>query len=140
MGFSSKQEFLQEQPFQPCQIVCLEDATGCLYAEVIQIVEARQICWVRPLLLTLKASNIDYWEENKPHSWYDLRSGSDLFYPLALFRAALDTEILPLLSALYASDTGSGGEPVDQTGHHQLRQFIQSVWQSYPDAFGALSA
>ncbi len=37
--------------FQPLQIVCLEHLATCLYAEVIQVVESRQVCWVRPLLL-----------------------------------------------------------------------------------------
>jgi hypothetical protein len=135
MGFSSKQEFLKKQPFQPCQIVCLEHETGCLYAEVIQIVEARQICWVRPLILAIKGSNTDYQDAIEPACYYDLRSGSDLLYPLALFRAALDTEIVPLLAALYASDHDSDGNQINPNGHHQLRQFIQKVWQTYPEAF-----
>ena len=30
--------------FQPSQIVCLEHGNTCLYAEVIQVLEERQMC------------------------------------------------------------------------------------------------
>jgi hypothetical protein len=136
MGFSLQQEFLKEQSFQPRQIVCLEHETGRLYAEVIQIVESRQICWVRPLVLILEDSNSLNLEEESTHQpcCYDLRSDSDLLYPLALFRAALDAEVIPLLSTLYAAGRDSNCR-IASNGHQQLRHFIQKVWQAYPEAF-----
>lgn len=36
---------------QPGQIVSLEHGDRNLYAEVIQFVVSRQLCWVRPLIM-----------------------------------------------------------------------------------------
>ena len=46
--------------FQPNQIVCLEYGYTCLYAAVIQILATRKMCWVRPLLLKVFASESKY--------------------------------------------------------------------------------
>jgi hypothetical protein len=43
--------------FQPRQIVCLEHETTRLYAEIIEFVEARQVCWVRPLMLAVAVAD-----------------------------------------------------------------------------------
>lgn len=56
--------------FQPGQIVSLEHGDRNLYAEVIQVVLSRRLCWVRPLLL------VTYTPE--PTIIIDLRDGSDL--------------------------------------------------------------
>jgi hypothetical protein len=137
MGFSSKDAAHQTPVFQPCQIVCLEYEDTCLYAEVVQVVSARQVCWVRPLLLTI------YWlQEFAPETenagqlcWYDLRQGSDLLLPLVLFRPALDTEVLPLFSKLYTSENELEYENGDRAGHQKLHQFIWQIWQARPEAF-----
>ncbi|WP_421655729.1 hypothetical protein [Leptothermofonsia sp. ETS-13] len=136
MGFSSKQEFLGARSFQPCQIVCLEHETSRLYAEVIQIVESRQICWVRPLILAVDAS-LDSGQENATDLsyCYDLRSGADLLYPLVLFRTVLDSEVIPLLAFLYNPERELRNHPSNQSGHQQFRQLIQKIWQAYPEAF-----
>ncbi len=137
MGFSSKQEFLEGRSFQPCQIVCLEHESSRLYAEVIQIVESRQICWVRPLVLAVGVSpGSGQVDDTDLPRCYDLRSGADLLYPLVLFRTALDTEVIPLLTFLYSPEWESSIHPSNQNGHQQLRQFIQKVWQAYPEVFG----
>ena len=115
--------------FQPRQIVCLEHAGTCLYAEVIQVVVSRRLCWVRPLLLGVLAAGFQY---DQPSPLYDLRSSTDLLWPVTLFRPALDTEVLPLLTQLLALEPPPERDSVAQ---QQLNQFIHQVWQAHPDAF-----
>ncbi len=105
--------------FQPLQIVCLEHLATCLYAEVIQVVESRQVCWVRPLLL------VEFSPHQEP-SVLDLHSTVDLLWALASFRPALDTEILPFLASMFAS------APLQSNAHarQQLNHFVQQLWQA----------
>ena len=106
--------------FQPLQIVCLEHLATCLYAEVIQVVESRQVCWVRPLLLVESPTAIE-------PSVLDLRSTVDLLWSLASFRPALDTEMLPFLANIFTS------APPSQSSAHarqQLNYFVQQLWQA----------
>jgi hypothetical protein len=106
--------------FQPLQIVCLEHLATCLYAEVIQVVESRQVCWVRPLLLVKSATGIE-------PLILDLRSTIDLLWSLTAFRPALDTEILPFLTSIFAST------PPQQSNiyaRQQLNSFMQKLWQA----------
>ena len=110
--------------FQPRQIVCLEHLATCLYAEVIQVVASRQIGWVRPLLLA------EFPLDNQPSEEpliYDLRSGADLLWSLAVFRPALDTEVMPLLLQLLASEPPIDRDPVASS---RLHQFIHQAWQT----------
>ncbi len=134
--------------FQPLQIVCLECRNTCLYAEVIQIVEERQLCWVRPIAL-VDASPLDHRlsndgdrQQDERPLLYDLREGADLLCPTSLFQAALDTQVIPILTELEISKAETMrlqavlSQTISQTAsHHQLRAFIQSVWQTYPEAF-----
>lgn len=69
-------------------------------------------------------------------SWIDLRGGADLLCPIVLFRSALDTEVLPLLTALYAS-SGDENEVTDRAKRQQLNQFMRLVWQTHRQAFQA---
>lgn len=121
--------------FQPSQIVCLEHGDSCLYAEVIQVLEARQMCWVRPLMLKVFSSesecgnNQDVSEKSR---LWDLRDGADLVWPICLFREAIDTEFMPLLSELYLLDIEPKNLPIS---HQQLRDFVRVVWQAFPDVF-----
>ncbi|MBD2020915.1 hypothetical protein H6F43_12070 [Leptolyngbya sp. FACHB-36] len=119
--------------FQPCQIVCLEHETSRLYAEVVQVVDDRQVCWVRPFALAIPSST----EDDVLGAWIDLRGGADLLCPIVLFRSALDTEVLPLLTALYAS-SGDEDEVTDRAKRQQLNQFMRLVWQTHRQAFQAL--
>lgn len=140
MGFSSKHELTAEAAphLKPYQIVCMEHGTSYLYAEVIQIIETRRLCWARPLMLVMCAKETftcdsTVWE---PSDWYDLRQDSDLLLPLALFRVPLDTEVFSWITSLYADDC----ETVESSNHHKsghqlFRQFVQDVWQAHPDAF-----
>ena len=82
-----------ELEFQPSQIVYLESPSGeRLYTEVIQIVKSRELAWVRPLMLASARE-----EASRSPTLYDMRDSADLLWPLALFRPALDTEVIPLL-------------------------------------------
>jgi hypothetical protein len=108
---------------QPGQIVSLEHGDKNLYAEVIQFVVSRQLCWVRPLLM------VTLIEESPLIT--DLRDASDLLWPANLFRPALDTEVITFLSQVLAKEPKI--EP-DSTAKQQLNQFIHQLWQAYQDS------
>lgn len=112
--------------FQPGQIVCLEHGNRNLYAEVIQVVISRQLCWVRPLLLVTHTEELPLTT--------DLRDASDLLWPVQLFRPALDTEVITLLSQVLAKEPK--GEP-DLAAKQQFNQFIQQLWQAYQEGVGS---
>ena len=116
--------------FQPQQILCLEHAGTCLYAEVIQVVVSRRLCWVRPLLLG--AFPADFQASEEPLPLTDLRFCADLLWPIKLFRPALDTEVMPLLTQLLASEPQLERSPAAQ---QRLNQFIYQVWQAYKSVF-----
>jgi hypothetical protein len=111
--------------FQPGQIVSLEHGDSRLYAEVIQVVVSRQLCWVRPLLLVVNSS--------EPPLINDLREASDLLWPVNLFQPALDTEVISILSQVLAKEPTPG---VDSTSKQLLNQFINQVWQAYKEGLG----
>ena len=115
------------QKFQPRQIVGLEHKGTCLYAEIIEFVELRQVCWVRPLMLAvLEVDSFDLL------TLYDLRLGADLLWPASLFRPALDTEVIPLLVQL----NNPNSEAVSCSNAHQkMSYFVREVWQAYKSAF-----
>lgn len=106
--------------FQPGQIVSLELGFRKLYAEVIQVVVSRQLCWVRPLLLVTNT------EETA--SITDLRSGSDLLWSISFFRPALDTEVISLLSQVLAKEPKP---KLDSAAKHQLSQFVHLLWLAH---------
>ena len=129
--------------FQPGQIVGLNHHNSCLYAEVIQVVEVREVCWVRPLMLIQGLS--EHPEDNfssfgfTPESFIlsDLRQSPDLIWPTQLFRAALDTEVITFLAQLEAPETNSPGvKRVNAcSSHQQLQDFIGQVWRAYANVF-----
>jgi len=121
---------LQQFNFQPCQIVFLEHDSSRLYAEVVQFVESRQLCWVRPIAL-VTASGTEDWTEYHRLTLQNLEDGSDLMCPAALFQEALDVEVIPLLARL-----GSESKDRNPLSHRYLHQFIQRIWQARPDMFG----
>jgi len=134
--------------FQPSQIVCLECQTACLYAEVIQVVEERQLCWVRPIALVDGSVGNGESRGDRPQVTpqpilYDLREGADLLCPMALFQAALDTQVVPILTELELSKAETAGlQPIPSdalVSHQRLRAFIQYIWKTYPEAFRANS-
>ncbi len=134
MDFLPKQTNLIDRPsgFEPFQVVCLEYEASRLYGEVVQVVEHRQVCWVRPLMLTVAAIAREE-EMNAEPCFYDLRNGADLLLPAALFRTALDVEVIPLFSRLHNSERINYNP--DANGHQQLKHLIQGVWGAYPEVF-----
>jgi hypothetical protein len=127
--------------FQPSQIVGLEHETSCLYAEVVQVIESRQSCWVRPLMLVFwsEATQMQHSPLATMTACYDLRHDSDLVLPLTLFRVALDVEVLPWLADLYIDDRDIADHEKKASGHQLFREFIQKVWQAHPEVFQAPS-
>ncbi|MEG4813631.1 hypothetical protein [Microcoleus sp. K5-D4] len=115
--------------FKPGQIVSLECGDACLHSEVIQVVEARQVCWVRPFMLVVSVSGKDSPTE---YTLSDLRDGADLLWPLSLFRAALDTEVISLLTELHSLDAEKKDGAI---ASRQLRDFVDRVWEAFPSAF-----
>ncbi|MBE9185731.1 hypothetical protein IQ270_13740 [Microcoleus sp. LEGE 07076] len=119
--------------FKPGQIVSLECGNACLHSEVIEVVEARQICWVRPLMLVGLVAQKDVSEQwPEEYILSDLRDGADLLWPLSLFRAALDTEVISLLSQLQSLDSDKKDSTI---ASRQLRDFVDRVWAAFPSAF-----
>ena len=108
--------------FQPGQIVSLEHGDKNLYAEVIEVVVSRQLCWVRPLLLA------KHTQESPLIT--DLRDASDLLWPIQFFRPALDTEVITILSQVLAKEPKA---ELDSAAKQQLNQFIHQLWQVYQE-------
>ncbi|PAX60207.1 hypothetical protein [Brunnivagina elsteri] len=89
-----------------------------LYAELIQVVVSRQLCWVRPLLL------VDFTQEIPLVN--DLRGANDILWSVDSFRPALDTDTIEFLSQVIFK------EPKPEllgVAKQQLNQFIQQLWQ-----------
>jgi len=118
---------------RPHQIFYLEQGNARLYGELIQVVSDRNLCWLRPIALYYGSQDaVDASEEASAATLYDLSQGADLICPDSLLQLALDTELLPLLAQLHSLKTEPA--PVSQNAH-RLRQFIQQLWQSEPEAF-----
>jgi len=116
------------------QIVCLDYENLCLFAEVIQVIESRKMCWVRPLLMQVKPANLD--DDMTMGEIWDLRESIDLVLPITLFRATLDSELLPLLSYLYQSEQAEQiAEKEPGFARQQLNILVRQLWEKYPDAF-----
>lgn len=120
--------------FAPCQIVCLEYQAQRLYGEVIQTVEAKHICWVRPLVLTEVTDALLAGDAIANDGFYDLRECSDLLLPLQLFRAALDTEVMPLLMHL-GQQSPATPTPLRSQHNQQMQHFVRQVCLAHPEAF-----
>jgi hypothetical protein len=111
--------------FKIDQIVCLELGNSYLFAEVIDNIAISARCWVRPL--TIARSNPQSFELEFLH---DLRNASQLILPAALFRYALDTEVLPLMSELFHPDKDS---TLTLAAKKALHTFIADIYRSAPD-------
>lgn len=115
--------------FQPYQIVALDDEQSCLYAEVIQIIEIKQSCWVRPLVLADFEQKLIISDNIRTFSnIIDLRWTSDLILPISVFRTALDTEILPLWTYLSSLDLPKDDNIAVKEARHQLQCFIRQYF------------
>jgi hypothetical protein len=129
--------------FQSHQIVYLELRETRLYAEVVQMIEKKQVCWVRPLgLWTIQPTNEEKNLEIPLQKMHDLRQGSDLLLPTALFQPALDTDVVPFMMELYAvnplteeTELSANTLQINQIQHQQLRQFVKEICATYPETF-----
>lgn len=116
--------------FKTNQIICLEYQHNCLYGEVIQLIPDRKLCWFRPMCLV--QLSCEYSQARDVNQIIDLQSGSDLLWPMNLFRPALDTEVISLLSRL---------KDLDETlmpkasSRQYLNKFVRQVWQANKDKF-----
>lgn len=135
--------------YQPHQIVSLSCGDRLLYAEVIQMVSDRGLCWARPLAMIVDRSdkpqqfsnldsNLDSNEESEQQAdlLLDLRQASDLLLPLAWFQIALDTEVLPVLTRLSQVKSESAlpfleAESLGRRSSAQesLQQFVRALCQ-----------
>jgi hypothetical protein len=131
------------QPSFHChEILCVEHDHTYLYSELVQVVELRQLCWVRPLALLIKSHPSIYYGTSaiaaesglQDHTVYDLQDAVDLLLPQKLFRATLDSELLPLLTQLGALKQR---EDSGRLAHQQLQSFIWQVWQTNTQMFPA---
>ena len=117
---------------QPAQIVYLEHEGCRVYAEVVQVVELRQICWVRPWVMIADGSA----QQPKPEIiWTDLREGSDLLMPLQLFQPASDVDILPVLDYLYKKNINRNQGKSEANIHQELTKFIRGLSAAFPESF-----
>ncbi len=132
--FQSKSQNNLDFIFQPCQIVCLEHSTVRLYAEVIQMADSKKICWVRPLAMVEenREGTDNFWLTHSSEV-QDLRQSSDLLLPSALFRSALDTEVIPILSQF--NNLIESQNKQDERSQDQLREFIRDVCLARPELF-----
>ncbi len=123
---------ISDVPFKVNEIICLENDCRYLYGEVIQLVVSRGLCWFRPMCLVVSQRSGDRPSPIiEPTQLIDLQSGSDLLWPITLFRPALDTEVVSLLPLL-----GDRYSPSVNTSNKQyLNRFIQQVWQDNRDKF-----
>ncbi|MBD2260133.1 hypothetical protein [Pseudanabaena sp. FACHB-2040] len=118
--------------FQPYQIVYLEKGISRLYAEVIQVVPDRELCWARPLVLIEAPApeEVFAWEHLEQISLEatcPLIDGPDILWPLEQFRPALDMEVLPLLALIQQDKL----KDCDRTQtHERLHRFIRQFWQA----------
>ncbi|MEM9400829.1 MAG: hypothetical protein AAF984_11540 [Verrucomicrobiota bacterium] len=128
----------------PSQILYLEHGSSRLYAEAIQVIDTRHLCWARPSLLiqglpensnpvtrqTL-ISEAAQMPDESDLQLYDLEDGPDLIWPLDLFHLAFDVDFFSLLVHLKINPD----DIAQRRGSGQLNEFIQSYWHTHADVF-----
>ena len=107
--------------FSPNQVICLEQGELLLFVEVVQMVPERLRCWVRPLAMAQVVP-----ESLKLLLLYDLRESSHLVLPAQVFREALDTEVIPIMGALFHPEKEVVVDNSD-AGRISLHQLIRMV-------------
>ncbi len=121
----------------PYPIYCIDHQSQTLYVELIQVVESRQLAWVRPLMLLASG-------EMLASTLYGRQEEADLLCPLPLLRQALDTEVIPLLSkATQLSDSSLSDSDTDDRGlgdRGWLHRFLQKVCVDNPGLFQSSEA
>lgn len=114
--------------FKTDRIVCLDASPAQyqrenlhLFAEVIETITVSARCWVKPLAIARFNS-----ESHNLELLHDLRDTAQLILPSHLFRDALDTEVLPLISELFHPDRNSN-QSID--AQKVLYQFIADLYR-----------
>lgn len=97
------------------QIVAINHDKTCLYGELVQSMESRKTCWLRPLLLCIQNPT------DEARFVIDLRSGPDIICPDDVVQPALDTEWLALSHQLHYPKQTCDFSQANQ----YLRQFLQ---------------
>ena len=128
----------------PSQILYLEHGNRRLYAEAIQVVDTRHLCWARPTLLicglptdgdagkrqdAIASAATDLTQSAL--NLYALEECPDLIWPLSLFDIAYDLDFFSLLVQLKMNDHAPGSEH----GREPLNQFIRSFWHAHTETF-----
>jgi hypothetical protein len=109
--------------FCPNQIICIDLDNLRLFAEVIQMIPDRDRLWARPLALA-EQENYDLL------LLHDLREAPQLILPPALFREAMDTEVMPLMTELFQLEAVVKPEVNNEVlGRQALQAFIRSLLQ-----------
>jgi hypothetical protein len=129
--FTEMTEKNQIVEFRTDRIVCLDAPNAGidrgehlhLFAEVIDTITISERCWVRPLAI---AKSIP--ESFKLEFLHDLRDTAQLILPAKLFREALDTEVIPLISELFHPDVDSTRSSINP--QRILYQFIAALYRS----------
>jgi hypothetical protein len=104
------------------RIVCVDLGNLHLFTEVIETIAVSDRCWSRPLAIAKSTP-----ESFKLEFIHDLREAAQLILPTALFRDALDTEVLPLISELFHPENESKKMANAQA---VLYQFITDLYRS----------
>lgn len=110
--------------FSPNEIVCLKHNNKSLYCEVIQIVEKRNMGWVRPVMLVNISDNI-YYNLDEKAEIYDLRLSSDLLWDLSVFLPVLDTEYITFFCKLEELDWN---EKNINFAKQKLKHFLEEIF------------
>lgn len=98
-------------------VVYIQGGAARLYGELVQHIEERHNCWLRPLSL-LSSQPIDGQPE-----FLDLRDGPDIICSDELIRPVMDMDWLVILDQLTASKTGCDYPQANQ----YLRQFLEQL-------------
>jgi hypothetical protein len=109
--------------FCPNQILCIDLESLRLYAEVIQMIPDRDRLWARPVALAEQ-------QVYNLRLLHDLREAPQLILPPALFREALDTEVMPLMTELFQLEAQAKPEPSTEVmGRQALQAFVRNLFQ-----------
>jgi len=115
----------------PGQIVFLECRQTRLYTEVIQVLIARQMGWIRPLALVSGAdiqplgmafgAGATALEQPTP---------PDMLWPLGELRPALDTEVMPLITGLATKSSAADTSATAPSAQPRLtvNEFVHQLW------------
>lgn len=100
------------------QVVSLKYKKTCLYTELIQSIEERDTCWLRPLSLCIEEA------EGATISVLDLGNGPDIICPRNLIQPVLDTDWLYILEQIAKSKKECDRAQANQ----HIRQFLHILF------------